>query len=255
MDTTPPPENGQANLMSFRLQIPNALVGAVIGKQGETIKSIREQTLAKVTIADSQLGEDRDLTLKGQPQSIEQALNLIINHIAQVRLPSFSPDQSEESLSIKVLVANDQAGAIIGKGGEVIKQMREESGARISIGKKVDFVRVITLVGTSAALRSALTILVRLVRDHPSSARNPFLHGFRAQPNTFHMNPATIPYQSNAQFVQHPQAVATLLEPSVFSNDPPVTLTINVPNRYETNMFLYFQKQILKITNHKSFFF
>jgi len=65
-------------------------------------------------------------------------MTLIISSIAQNRAnQAFSGDHggSDSDISIKLLVANDQCGAIIGKGGEVVKQLREESGARISIGK------------------------------------------------------------------------------------------------------------------------
>ena len=56
------PEGGV--VMSFRLQIPNSVVGSIIGKSGEIIKSIRDQSGARVIIADSQPGEDRDVTIK-----------------------------------------------------------------------------------------------------------------------------------------------------------------------------------------------
>jgi len=217
-------------MTSIRLQVPNALIGSIIGKQGEAIKSIREQSQAKVNIADSQPGEDRDITIKGSIQSLEQAINLLITNMSQNRNQPFPSDQPlDDSLSIKVLVANDQAGAIIGKGGEVIKQLREESGARISIGKKVDFVRVITIMGNSNALRAALSVLVRLVHDHPSSARNPFLHGFRAQPAS-RLTPPTS-YQSNPFFHQT-AAMSSLLETPGFGNDTfSQTQTMTVPNR------------------------
>jgi predicted RNA-binding protein YlqC (UPF0109 family) len=230
--------NGQAlvgqdsgsNGTTIRLQVPNTLIGSIIGKQGETIKAIREQSQAKVNIADSQPGEDRDLTLKGSLQSLEQAINLIITNLSQNRNQPYPSDQPlDDSLSVKVLVANDQAGAIIGKGGEVIKQLREESGARISIGKKVDFVRVITVMGSSAALRAALSVLARLIHDHPSSARNPFLHGFRAQPAS-RLSPASA-YQPNAYNFQT-AAVSTLLEAPGFANETfSQTQTMTVPNR------------------------
>ncbi len=63
-------------------------------------------------------------------------MNMIIANIAQNRSQAFSSEHGGDSeISIKLLVANDQCGAIIGKGGEVVKQLREQSGARISIGK------------------------------------------------------------------------------------------------------------------------
>ena len=43
----------------------------------------------------------------------------------------------EEELSIRLLCPNSKIGSIIGKGGSVIKKMREESGAKIKIGEQI----------------------------------------------------------------------------------------------------------------------
>lgn len=43
----------------------------------------------------------------------------------------------EEELTIRLLCPNSKIGSIIGKGGSVIKKMREESGAKIKIGEQV----------------------------------------------------------------------------------------------------------------------
>jgi len=218
-----PKQDGATSVMTFRLQVPNALVGSIIGKQGEAVKAIREQSQAKVTIADSQPGEDRDVTLKGSLKSLEQAINLIIANVSQGRSHSFAPDQQiDESFSIKVLVANDQAGAIIGKGGEAIKQLREESGARISIGKKVDFIRVVTVTGNATTTRAALAALLRLVHDHPSSTRNPFAHGFRAPP-AYPMNPPYAAFQTNPYNIHQTAFLET--------QTPLRCETLSLPNR------------------------
>jgi predicted RNA-binding protein YlqC (UPF0109 family) len=223
------------NVMTFRLQIPNALVGSVIGKQGDSIKAIREQSHAKVNIGDSQATEDRDITIKGTLQSVDQAVNMIIANICQTKSQSFPPGQPvDDTISVKVLVANDQAGAIIGKGGEVIKQLRDESGARISIGKRVEYIRTIAVSGNVNAVRSALSVLIRTVHDHPSSARDPFAHSYRAQP-TYRMNQPAFNYPSQIAYglPQSNQVVAPgMIEHSIYPNDAtPNTLTLSVPNR------------------------
>eukprot|EP00009_Paramoeba_aestuarina_P002929 CAMPEP_0201506258 /NCGR_PEP_ID=MMETSP0161_2-20130828/192_1 /ASSEMBLY_ACC=CAM_ASM_000251 /TAXON_ID=180227 /ORGANISM="Neoparamoeba aestuarina, Strain SoJaBio B1-5/56/2" /LENGTH=293 /DNA_ID=CAMNT_0047900297 /DNA_START=158 /DNA_END=1039 /DNA_ORIENTATION=+ len=218
-------------VMTFRLQIPNPVVGAIIGKSGEIIKSIRDQSGARVIIADSQPGEDRDVTIKGNLQTVDQAVNLILTNICQVRNPSFEMEQRDDSISLKVLVANDQAGAIIGKGGEVIKQLREDSGARISVGKKIDFVRTVSIVGNVNTVRAALVVLVRLVHDHPSSARDPFLTGYRSQQHAGYRQPAAgFGFNSNPYGNGIPQPGIMDPQQAVFPEQPN-TLTLSVPHR------------------------
>jgi predicted RNA-binding protein YlqC (UPF0109 family) len=236
-------------VMSFRLQIPNPVVGSIIGKSGEIIKSIRDQSGARVIIADSQPGEDRDVTIKGSLTAVDQAVNLILTNICQVRSsqPTFDQtgaEQRDDSLSLKVLVANDQAGAIIGKGGEVIKQLREESGARISVGKKIDFVRTVSIVGNVNTVRAALAVLVRLVHAHPSSARDPFLAGYRAQPGYRQAggaaaNPAAAAAAAGFGFAPtagNPYGNGMPPQPGIMDPQTPVfpetnTLTLSVPHR------------------------
>ena len=43
----------------------------------------------------------------------------------------------ETELNIRLLCPNSRIGSIIGKGGSVIKKMREESGAKIKIGEQM----------------------------------------------------------------------------------------------------------------------
>ena len=42
-----------------------------------------------------------------------------------------------EGKTIRLLCPNSRIGSIIGKGGSVIKKMREESGAKIKIGEQM----------------------------------------------------------------------------------------------------------------------
>jgi len=219
-------------VMTFRLQIPNLVIGSVIGKQGETVKAIRGQSRAKVNIRDSQPGEDRDVLIKGTVQAVDQAVNLIIANICQGRNQSFVSDQSnEENFSLKVVVGNDQAGAIIGKGGEVIKRLREESGARIMIGKKVEFVRTVTVSGNVNSVRAAFAVLIRLVHEHPTSSRDPFLQGQGYRQPAYRSNQSSYNYSpSNYSYGIPPAPPVVAPNHSQYASEA-TSLTLSVPNR------------------------
>ena len=190
---------------------------------------------------------------QGTLASVDAAVSLIITNICQVRgvaQTSFDLEQRDDSISLKVLVANDQAGAIIGKGGEVIKQLREESGARISIGKKVDFVRTVSIIGNANTVRAALAVLVRLVHDHPSSARDPFLHGYRTQPtgSSFRQHPQQFGFGMPTGAVSSYGMAQTggVIESPMFGaphpanpGEPPSTLTLSVPHRLKKESFFF----------------
>jgi hypothetical protein len=60
---------------------------------------------------------------------------------------------SSDKAIFKMLVSDNNAGAIIGKGGSTIAQMQEESGARIKVSQNDDFYpgtrdRALLLIGT-----------------------------------------------------------------------------------------------------------
>lgn len=61
-------------------------------------------------------------------------------------------EQAFDFLQVKILVPNSTAGMVIGKGGNYIKQIKEESGAYIQISQKSKETnlpeRCITVAGT-----------------------------------------------------------------------------------------------------------
>lgn len=77
----------------------------------------------------------------------------------------------EEQLTVRILCPNLRIGSIIGKGGSVIKKMREETGAKIKVEDEVSdcderIVRISSaeyVDGHSPAIQAALVVFQRLV--------------------------------------------------------------------------------------------
>lgn len=68
------------------LRIPNKMVGLIIGKNGETVKTIHQKTGCYIFIPkESRPGEDyRELELSGAPESVEICKREIISMIHMV---------------------------------------------------------------------------------------------------------------------------------------------------------------------------
>ncbi|WCJ33777.1 KH domain-containing protein [Euphorbia peplus] len=127
-----------------RITIPNGKVGVVIGKGGETIKQIQQQSGAKVQITKDQVADPhaltRDVELIGSSEQISRAEELINDVISEADAGS-SASSAVHGLNVKqyggeqfaVKVPNDKVGLLIGKGGETIKYMQNKSGARMQI--------------------------------------------------------------------------------------------------------------------------
>lgn len=90
--------------------------------------------------------------------------------------PKQSPSSQSDVpplLQVKILVPNSTAGMIIGKAGNYIKQIKEESGSYVQISQKAKDVslqeRCITVIGERENNRNALLMILAKVADDPQS--------------------------------------------------------------------------------------
>ena len=154
----PPGGGGQ-----FEMMIPGNKVGLVIGKGGETIKLLQEQTGAKMIIIQesNQQANEKPLRISGPPDSVERAKAEVFKILNQndknggghmgggrggyggpgrgmgrgggggAGWPSAGPGDKVEC----VMVASNKVGLVIGKGGETIKSINQASGAHVEIDR------------------------------------------------------------------------------------------------------------------------
>jgi len=142
---------------------PESLASAIIGKEGKVIAAMRTSCNAKLGLSEhGDLYPSTDCrVLTAQTDEAESLTELgrqIVLKVAE--LAKASSEADGEELTLKVLVPRAAGGGIIGKGGASIKQLRESSGAKISIGEAIGFgpgaEQVLTLNGSANALELAL---------------------------------------------------------------------------------------------------
>ncbi|KAJ3594365.1 hypothetical protein NHX12_003672 [Muraenolepis orangiensis] len=103
---------GPQRSASEEFKVPDGMVGFIIGRGGEQISRMQQESGCKIQIApDSGGSPDRSVTLTGSPDSIQTAKRLL----------------SE----IEVMVPASKAGLVIGKGGETIKSLQERAGVKM----------------------------------------------------------------------------------------------------------------------------
>ncbi|KAG7253952.1 hypothetical protein CRUP_023101, partial [Coryphaenoides rupestris] len=73
--------------------------------------------------------------------------------------PEFGDEGSGVTLTLRLLMHGKEVGSIIGKKGETVKRIREESGARINISEGSCPERIITITGPTHAVLSAFTMI------------------------------------------------------------------------------------------------
>ena len=75
-------------------------------------------------------------------------------------------------LQVQVTIPNELGGTIIGKGGERINRIRQQSGARIEIAPSTgNEDRVITIIGTQSQIQAAQYMLQQSVRNSEAGRR------------------------------------------------------------------------------------
>ncbi|KAF3329360.1 far upstream element-binding protein 2-like isoform X2 [Carex littledalei] len=125
-----------------KIEVPNHRVGVLIGKAGDTIRNMQKLSGARIQIVkDSDIAPDattRAVEILGSAESIDKAEQLIRDVLAEADAGRPPPlygrgsNTSQSSTSeIEMQVPNDKVGSIIGKGGQMIKELQARSGAHI----------------------------------------------------------------------------------------------------------------------------
>lgn len=70
-------------------------------------------------------------------------------------------DDSNVTLTIRLIMQGKEVGSIIGKKGEIVKRFREESGAKINISDGSCPERIVTVTGSTSAIFKAFTLICK----------------------------------------------------------------------------------------------
>lgn len=163
----------------FRLVVPVAKVGSIIGKGGEIIKKICDETGARVKILEGPVGAlDRVVLIsaKEEPETeVSPAMDAVFRVFKRITGLSNDGKTTTESgiCSVRLLMASPQAFHLIGKQGASVKSIEEESGAAIhvTIGDESAYYasedeRIVDIQGEPSKVHKALEAVVRLIRKY-----------------------------------------------------------------------------------------
>ncbi|KAH9675781.1 Flowering locus K domain [Citrus sinensis] len=154
--------NSQPADTVYRILCPSRKIGGVIGKGGNIVKSLREETQAKITVADTIPGsEERVIIIYSSPTKIAKKVNKDDDSAAETKKESMEPhcaaqdallkvhdriieedlfggmasddDNENSTVTARLLVPNNMVGCLLGKRGDVIQRLRSETGANIRV--------------------------------------------------------------------------------------------------------------------------
>lgn len=118
-----------------RILVPSESVGAIIGKGGQTIRQLTQQTRAKVDVyrgdpmAPSNALQEKVITIRGQPENCINACREILKVMRQDAESKGKP----ADIPLKVLAHNDYIGRIIGKQGNIINTIKKETDTSVTV--------------------------------------------------------------------------------------------------------------------------
>ena len=133
----------------YRYLCPVKKIGSVIGRGGEIVKQLRIDTKSKIRIGETVPGSDeRVITIysaSNEANALEessdysspaqQALFKVHHRVVADDLMGEESEVGSHQVTARLLVPSDQIGCIIGKGGQIVQNIRTETGALIRILK------------------------------------------------------------------------------------------------------------------------
>ncbi|XP_004575414.1 poly(rC)-binding protein 3 isoform X5 [Maylandia zebra] len=149
-------EGGLNVTLTIRLLMHGKEVGSIIGKKGETVKKMREDSGARINISEGNCPE-RIVTITGPTDAIFKAFAMIAYKFEEdiINSMSNSPATSKPPVTLRLVVPASQCGSLIGKGGSKIKEMRESTGAQVQVAGDMlpnSTERAVTISGAPEAI-------------------------------------------------------------------------------------------------------
>uniref|UniRef100_A0A8C6Q5V1 Insulin-like growth factor 2 mRNA binding protein 2a n=1 Tax=Nothobranchius furzeri TaxID=105023 RepID=A0A8C6Q5V1_NOTFU len=180
MDAAPPIQASRAKRGGFgsprlrqpdfplRMLVPTQFVGAIIGKEGLTIKNVTKQTQSKVDIhrKENAGAAEKPITIHSTPEGCSSACHMILD----IMQKEANETKMTEDIPLKILAHNSLVGRLIGKEGRNLKKIEEETGTKITISSLQDLTiynpeRTITVKGSLEACCKAEEEIMKKLRE------------------------------------------------------------------------------------------
>uniref|UniRef100_A0A452YIB6 K Homology domain-containing protein n=1 Tax=Aegilops tauschii subsp. strangulata TaxID=200361 RepID=A0A452YIB6_AEGTS len=192
----------------YRILCPGKKIGGVLGRGGHVVKALREETKAKIRVADSIPGADeRVIIIFDYQNNSDQAIQNISNVDGSENMKphcfaqdallkihdkiaadedsndgvSYENSETAGDVTARILVPGNQVGCLLGKGGSIIQQLRNDTGAGIRVLPSENLPQcalksdeLVQISGAPSLVRKALYEISTRLHRHPRK-ENPSL--------------------------------------------------------------------------------
>ncbi|XP_073721677.1 poly(rC)-binding protein 4-like isoform X2 [Misgurnus anguillicaudatus] len=164
-------DGGMNVTLTLRLLMHGKEVGSIIGKKGETVKRIREESNARINISEGSCPE-RIITITGATECVFRAFTMITIKLEEdlAALVANGTVTSKPPVTLRLVIPASQCGSLIGKGGSKIKEIREKTGAQVQVAGDLlpnSTERGVTISGSQDAIIQCVKLICTVILESP----------------------------------------------------------------------------------------
>uniref|UniRef100_A0A3P8W5U6 Insulin-like growth factor 2 mRNA binding protein 1 n=1 Tax=Cynoglossus semilaevis TaxID=244447 RepID=A0A3P8W5U6_CYNSE len=130
-----PPKHTNTDI-PLRVLVPTQYVGAIIGKEGATIRNITKQTQSKIDVhrKENAGAAEKSISIHSTPEGCSAACRMILEVMQQEAKDTKTADE----VLLKILAHNNFVGRLIGKEGRNLKKIEQDTNTKITISSLCD---------------------------------------------------------------------------------------------------------------------
>ncbi|KAK9328432.1 hypothetical protein V1520DRAFT_216989 [Lipomyces starkeyi] len=126
--------SNEAPWVSLRCLVSSREAAALIGQKGENITLLRQTAGVRCSFSDNIKGvTERIVTISGPVEGVSKACGLLVRTIFSEPLDQQATESKKYSL--RTVIPHKAMGPIIGKAGARLREIRESSGATLSVSE------------------------------------------------------------------------------------------------------------------------
>nr|GMD49896.1 KH domain-containing protein At4g18375-like [Ipomoea batatas]GMD56949.1 KH domain-containing protein At4g18375-like [Ipomoea batatas] len=178
----------------YRYLCPGKKIGSILGRGGEIVKQLRAETKSKIRIGETVRDcDERVVTIHSSSEETNDfedtedqvcpAQDALFKVHDRIVGDDMVIEDSEDAprVTARLLVPSDQIGCIIGKGGQIVQDLRSETGAQIRILKDnhlpacaLSSDELVQISGEAHVVRKALHQIAARIHNNPSRSQHLF---------------------------------------------------------------------------------
>uniref|UniRef100_A0A8C2LEG6 K Homology domain-containing protein n=1 Tax=Cricetulus griseus TaxID=10029 RepID=A0A8C2LEG6_CRIGR len=143
----------------LRLLVPTQYVGAIIGKEGATIRNITKQTLSKIEVhrKENAGAAEKAISVHSTPEGCSSACKMIL----EIMHKEAKDTKMAHEVPLKILAHNSFVGLLIGKEGRNLKKVEQDTETKITISS----LQHLTLYNTERTITVKGQEIMKKVRE------------------------------------------------------------------------------------------